>query len=100
MGVPVGVNPITPNSIFQVVAEPNSVQDKSAEPAEILEADKFEGAKQEGDSITVISSIPLLLVPYPFIDSPLKRITTFVELYADKSMTFSVQVSVIVLSCV
>ena len=44
--MPVGVNPLTPNSIFQLVAVPYSVQDKSACDLVIFEAVALEGGGQ------------------------------------------------------
>ncbi len=46
VGVPVGVNPVAPHSISHVVADPFSIQAKSAEVAVKLVAVKADGSGQ------------------------------------------------------
>ena len=57
LGVPVGVNPENPYSMFQVVAPPCSNQPNSAEPEVILPAVKFFGLGQVGAMIIETLSI-------------------------------------------
>ena len=58
VGVPVGVSPVGTTSTFQTVAEPFSVQLKSAPSIVTLEAPRFVGKVQVGPSWIQISAEP------------------------------------------